>query len=103
MIILKSRTFSFHLVLSRYSCGSVIADTELIFDSASEVNEQVVNTIMEQSADEFLSYNLSLIDPGTVESTSFILFTAKVLSNQANTVAKEEKNQRTIIFLFRSV
>ena len=47
----------------------MVVDTELLFGSASDVNEAMVNTILEQSADEFLSYNLTLLDPGLVEST----------------------------------
>ena len=51
-----------------HSCGSVVVDTELLFDSTSDMNEAMVNTILEQSADEFLTYNLTLLDPGLVES-----------------------------------
>ena len=63
------KAFSF-----RYSCGSVVVDTELLFGSASDVNEAMVNTILEQSADVFLTYNLTLLDPGLVESTYILVF-----------------------------
>ena len=55
----------------------MVVDTELLFGSASDVNEAMVNTILEQSADEFLSYNLTLLDPGLVESTYIRVFVSR--------------------------
>ena len=47
-------------------CGSLIVDTNLVFDAATTLNEENVNTILEQSAQNFQNYNLTLVDPGSV-------------------------------------
>ena len=85
--------------LFHYSCGSVVVDTELLFGSDSDVNEAMVNTILEQSADEFLTYNLTLLDPGLVESTYVRVFVMSRQLSSSLTFSLEFEFRPVLIYL----
>ena len=49
-----------------------------MFDSITDVDEEALNTILEESEDEFLAHNLTLLDSGSV-----IIITPSMYSQDA--------------------